>query len=137
MFGDAFNAVGAGVQLLFMHGQNVAIPAGVTEYLLQAIPGLQTATFNDRLTRNATFRNLSIVINSVQPVSGVLTVRLQFQNLDTALFITIPAGAAAGSLWADNAHTVTLQPGGVHIALTNAATAASAVIGAVGVELDF
>jgi hypothetical protein len=112
---------------------STTIPAATTQYATVG-GGSATATENQRQTpipRATTVRNLYFVTSAAQPGDGALTVTLRKNGVDTAVTLTVAAGAAAGT-FSDLTHSVAFAAGDLlSIKLVNASpgTVSAAVVG--------
>ena len=127
-------------QILFSGGFNQTILGGATNYLNPVrVDGLLGASGRSILIPEpVTFANLSITINSAQPGSGSLVVTLQIvAPLTNLLSITIPAGAAAFTLFSNpNTSGLVVAGSGLTIELINNAAVASAQIGPASITMN-
>lgn len=115
-------------QMLFMHGMNQQVPAASTRYLPLVITGdgLSAGFFNIVASMDGTIRDLRITTIAAQPGTGTQVLTLQVENSDTALVITIPAGAAAAT-FSNTSDTVNVTAGQrIQVKVVNNASSAGA-----------
>ncbi|MGE5072589.1 MAG: hypothetical protein ACM3MF_04105, partial [Anaerolineae bacterium] len=118
------------------NGLKQTIGAGATAYYAPFVDGPQTDSgIVVNFPRNATVKNCYVRIASAQPASGSLVVTVMVGGVATAVTFTIPAGSGAG-VYSDTTHTADLTAGqGLSFRLKNNATAASAQVNGLTIEL--
>lgn len=125
------------VQQLFTHGNSGTVPASTTYYLPLYTPGLVTAVANLTVTRACTAANLYFTINSTQPASGSLVITMLKGGVATTLVITIAASSVAGT-YSNLVNQISLAASdSITLEVKNNATAASATITRVAMELIY
>ncbi len=95
-------------------GNTQQVPAGATAYApIEGIVNIVGATEAQRqqvMTRKGRCSRLYVVTTAAQPAGGNMVVTLRKNGAGTALTVTIPAGAAAGT-FTDLANSVSFVPG--------------------------
>ena len=123
-------------ELIPGHASNGSIAASTTMYVPPFSHTLNASRFNLVLPRAGTLKNFRWNTNSAQPASGSLVGTVQVNNADSIITATVPAGGAAQEV-SDLTNTVSAPAGtAVSFELTNNATAASALIGSLSLELE-
>lgn len=122
--------------VLFGHGGLNTVGSGATTYL--GFTGGLGAEQDIRIISPiaGTLKNFRVTTRSAQSGTGSLVFTIRVAGADTAVTVTVSAGAAA-NVFADITHTASVSAGqGVDVSILNNASANSATIGAWSVELD-
>ena len=119
------------------NAEAAVIAAGVTTYLAPFCNTFSTSAYSALPWPKAgTLRNLYIRTGTAQPASGSLVITLQVAGSDRALTIAIPAGGTAG-VYSNLVNTADLLAGNnIRWKFVNNASANSAAIYAITMELN-
>lgn len=139
--GDSHNHVGGdGAALTYQNmimanPNNNTVALSTTSFLLP-LGDAFVASGNFPIPLAGTLKNMYVRTLSTQPASGSLVVTLQIGSVDTAITLTIAAGAGFAT-FSDTTHTASINAGDLlRWKFVNNATAASAQITAVIVSLE-
>ncbi len=112
------------------------VAAGATSWIVPFCDGLQSdSSLAILFPKAATLKNLHVRIASAQPATGTLVITAFVAGSASAIVVTIPAGSAAGT-YSDTTHTAAVAPGdALSLRIKNNATAASAQVNGVTLEL--
>ncbi len=118
------------------NGLKQTVAAGATNYIAPFVDGLQADSgIAVNFPRSATVRNCYLRIATAQPASGSLVVTVVVGGSATSIVVTIPAGSPAG-VYSDTVNTAALNAGqAINFRIKNNATAVSAQVNGITVEL--
>lgn len=132
MTGTVLSSSGGSSLLMYGHAGGVQANSGATEYLPMWGGGNTVSTTEANrevvIAKACTLGNLYIRTQDAQSGTGALVLTIRKNAADTAVTVTISAGAAAGT-FSDTSNTVAVAAGDrVAMKLANAASAGSAFI---------
>jgi hypothetical protein len=122
-------------------GNGVVNTIALSSTAYMALPGFNASSATEGSRQSViplagTIKNFYVVTGNAQPGDGALTITLRKNGVDTAVTITIAAGAAS-NVFTDLTHSFTVVAGDLlSIKFVNASASASAQIGGYAVEFD-
>jgi len=120
--------------ILGASGDNETVPASTT-YFISPFGGLTAVGGGTAYPKNGTLKNFYLITANAQPASGSLVFTLQIAGIDQTIVITVPAGGGS-AVYSDTTHTINYTGGGIRWKVQNNATAASAGIAGMTLEIS-